>query len=76
MQTFFFFSDDNRPQETETQNNLSGNWWLNLVAIQSEVSQPGNVAADRVVNGVDGDGTDVAAINIWEHTGEESFRTM
>lgn len=63
-------SDDNGPQETETQNDLPGNWWLNLVAIQSEVAQPGNVVIDGVVHCINGDGTDVATINTWEHKGE------
>lgn len=72
----FFSSDNDGPQETETQNNLPGNGWLNFIAIQSEVLQPGNVASDGVVNGIDGDGTDAAAINTWDHTSEESFRTM
>lgn len=64
------FLDDNGPQEAETQDDLSGNRWLNLVAIQPEVAQPGNVVISGVIHGINGDGTDVVAINTWEDKGE------
>lgn len=35
----FFSLDDNRPEESETHDHISGNWWLNFVAVQSEVTQ-------------------------------------
>lgn len=55
--------DDNGPQATETQNDIPGNWWLNVIAIQSEVAQTRNAVIDRVVHGIDGNRTDVGAIN-------------
>lgn len=55
--------DDNGPQATETQNDIPGNWWLNVIAIQSEVAQTRNTVIDRVVHSIDGNRTDVGAIN-------------
>lgn len=69
----FLLLDDDGPQKTEAQDDFPGNRWLDLIAIQSEVAQPGNVVADGVVHGVDGDGADVAAVNTWEDTGKGKF---
>ena len=57
----FLFSDDDRPEETEAENDISRNWWLNLVAVESEVAQSRDTVIDRVVNSVDGDRADTGA---------------
>lgn len=67
---FLFFLDDNGSQETETQNDIPGNWWFNLIAIQSEVAQSRNTLNDGVVHSIDGDRTDVGAIDTCEYTKE------
>lgn len=67
---FLVFLDDNGSQETETQNDIPGNWWFNLIAIQSEVAQSRNTLIDGVVHSIDGDRTDVGAINTCEYTKE------
>lgn len=55
------FLDDNGPQETEAEDDIPGNWWLNLIAVQSEVAQSRNTIIDGVVHSFDGDRTDVGA---------------
>lgn len=57
----FLFLDDNRPKVTEAEDDIPRNWWLNLVAIQSEVAQSRNTVIDRVVNSVNGDRADIGA---------------
>lgn len=59
------FLDDYGPQETETQNEISGDWWFNVIAIQSEVAQSRSTVID-VDYSTDGDRTDVGAINTCE----------
>lgn len=53
--------DDNGPQETEAQNDISGNWWFNLIAIKPEVAQSRNTIIDGVVHCLRSDRTDVGA---------------
>lgn len=58
--------DDYGPQETETQNDISGDWWFNVIAIQSEVAQSRSTVID-VDHTTDCDRTDVGAINTCEY---------
>lgn len=58
---FFLSLYDNGRQETEAEDNIPRNWWLNFVAIQSEVAQSRNTFIDRVVNSIDGDRADIGA---------------
>lgn len=58
-----FFLDDNGPQATETQNDIPGNWWLNVIAIQSEIAQTRYTVVDVVVHSLNGNRTDVGPIN-------------
>lgn len=61
MLTIFLFLDDNGSQKAEAQNDIPWNWWLNLVAIQSEVAQSRNTFIYRVIDSIDGNRTDVGA---------------
>lgn len=65
MLRIFFSSDDNGPQETEAQNYIPGNWWLNVIAIKSEVAQTRNAVIDGVVHSVDSNRTDTGAAYTW-----------
>lgn len=68
MLMIFFSLDDNGPQETEAQNDIPGNWWLNLIAIKSEVAQSRNTIVDRVVHSVRSDRADVGATYTYKYT--------
>lgn len=63
-----FFLYDDGSQETEAQNDIPGNWWLNVIAIQSEVAQTRNAVIDGVVNGFDSNRTDTGATHTCKYT--------
>lgn len=52
---------NNGPQEAEAENDISRNWWLYLVTIQSKVAQSRNTFVDRVVTVINGNWTDIGA---------------
>lgn len=60
--------DDNGPEETEAQNDVTGNWWLDLVAVQSEVAQTRNTVVDSFVHSFNGHRTDVGATHTCKNT--------
>lgn len=51
--------DDNGREETEAKNDIPGNWWLDVIAVQSEVAQSRNTFIDIVVHSVDSNRTDI-----------------
>lgn len=60
-QCSFFCLDDNRPKETETHDDISGNWWLNFIAVQSEVAESRSTFIKWIAQIFDRHGTDTWA---------------
>lgn len=53
--------DDNGREETEAENDIPGNRWLDVIPVQSEVAQSRNTVIDGVVHSVDSNRTDIGA---------------